>query len=105
MKYRVRVDDGAARSIAEYAKYLAVDQQAPQAAQSMLERIWDAIDSLEQWPKRFPLAPENEYRVYEIRMAIVASSLLLFVVSDEERLVKVIGFRHGRQRPISDLPK
>ncbi|QDU98592.1 type II toxin-antitoxin system RelE/ParE family toxin [Lignipirellula cremea] len=105
MKFHVRVALSAKAAIDEAIGYIAVERQAPQAAARLLERIWDAIDSLEQWPKRCSLAPENEFRDYEIRMRLVASFLILFTVNDDARTVQVIGFRHGSRLPIdSDLP-
>lgn len=104
MIYDVAVADQAAVAIDEYVGYLAVDQQAPQAAETMLGRISHAIDSLAHWPRRCSLAPEDEFRDYEIRMRIVDPCILLFTVDDDNRNVTIIGFRHGRQRPIESLP-
>lgn len=102
MKYRVDVADSARSSIAAYARYLAEEKQAPEAAKAMLERIWDAVDSLEHMPRRCTFAPENEFRDYEIRKRLVGPAMLLFTVRDEDQSVQVIAFRHQRQQPVDD---
>ena len=99
MTYRVEVEANTHAKIREYIRYLAIEQQAPQAAELMLRRIWDAIDSLETFPGRCPLAPENEFREPEIRMRLVGPCLILFTKDEESSLVTIIGFRHGRALP------
>lgn len=95
--YRVDVEESAEEKIRLYIRYIAVDQKSPQAAERMLDRIWDAIDSLELFPFRCPLAPENEFREPEIRMKIFGPCVLLYNTDEIERLVTVIGFRHCRR--------
>lgn len=103
MTYHVIVDSEAETAIEAYARYLAIDQQVPQAAANMLERIWDVIDSLEAFPHRCPLALENDVSPLEIRMLRIKSVLLLYTVDEDNRQVSVLAFRHGRQEPIDNL--
>lgn len=103
MTYTPFVDQVAETAIDAYIRYLAIDQQAPEAASKMLGLIWEAVNSLETFPHRCPLAPENEFSTRTIRVIRVKSVLLLFSVNDEKSRVDVVGFRHGRQLPITDL--
>lgn len=96
--YRVEIADEVFEAIRSQAKYIACDQKSPQNAQQWLEGLWDAIDSLEKWPKRCGFAPENDYRPFEIRQRIYGDSIILFTVDDEQNIVYVIGFRHGGQQ-------
>jgi len=105
MIYDVDVDDGAKASIDDYISYLAVEQQAPQAAQVMLDRIWSAIDSVGHWPRRCSRAPEDKLRDYEIRMILVDPCIVLFTINDDTKLVTIIAFRHGRQQTVGTLPE
>lgn len=106
MTYRVILQDAAIRAIEKQARYIAEEQHAPQNALRWLEKVFAAAESLSHFPHRCPHAPENEYRDYEIRMLVVQSCLLLYNISDKNKTVSIIGFRHGRQKPLEDeLPQ
>ncbi len=52
--YAVELTDAALAAIAAQARYIAVEAQAPRSAERWLGRIWDAVDSLEQFPQGPP---------------------------------------------------
>ena len=99
MTYRVIVTDTAFESIRAQAHYIAVEQQAPEAAVRWLERVFDASDTLSKMPRRCARAPEDAYRPYEIRWLGVGAFMLLFTVVEETKTVWVIAARHGRRLP------
>ena len=70
MKHRVILQDDAMLAIAKHAHYIA-QQQAPINALHWLEKILLSVETLEHFPHRCPLAPENDSREYVIRMLIV----------------------------------
>ncbi len=82
--------------------YIAIDRQAPLNASRWLEQVWDAIDGLEEMPNRHNLAPENDYKPYEVRRALVGDYLVLFTIDNSAGKVWVIGFRHGSRLPRPD---
>jgi len=105
MKYTVQITDAAYAAIADQARYIAVTCRAPLNAQRWLQKIWDAIDGLEQFPHRHALAAENEFKRYEVRRALVGDYLILFTIDDEGKNVWIIGFRQGSRLPRpDDLP-
>ena len=75
------------------------EPRAPENAKRWLERVWDAVDSLEKLPRRAAKAQENDYVAYEVRQLVVDSHLLLFTVDDDKRTVWIVGLRHGHRRP------
>ncbi|HEY8751801.1 MAG TPA: type II toxin-antitoxin system RelE/ParE family toxin [Tepidisphaeraceae bacterium] len=99
MKYTVEITESALETIHAQARYIAIDCQSPLNAGRWLEQIWDAIDALAQSPTRHNLAPENDFKFYEVRRVLVGQYLILFTVSDETHTVWVIGFRHGSRLP------
>ena len=101
MKHRVVLQDDAILAIEKHAHYIA-QQQAPINALHWLEKVLFSVGTLEYLPHRCPLAPENDSREYVIRMLIIQNCLLLYNVDEEAKAVHVIGFRHGRQRPLTD---
>jgi hypothetical protein len=104
-RYTVAVTATAHRAIAAAARYIAVDAQSPANAQTWLERVWDAVESLERSPRRAPRAEEDAYVDYEVRHVVVGSHLLLFTIDDARRTVWIVGLRHGHRlaRP-GELP-
>ena len=105
MSYRVIFFSGASEAIFDCANYIAVEREAPENAERWLEHVGKAVDSLKVLPNGFPLAPENEFRPYDIRMRIIGKHVLLFTVVESKKLVWVVGFRHGAQLPQSnELP-
>ena len=105
-KFSVHLTDAAFGAIAAHARYIAVDNQSPMNAQRWLERIWDAVESLEQAPRRAAKALEDAYVKLEVRQLVVGSHLLLFTVDDDLSVVWVIGLRHGHRLPRpEDLPR
>ncbi len=106
MKYRVELSQFARDAIHEYVRFIAVERQSPLSAERWLQKVWQAVDSLETFPLRCPLAPEHEHRHYEIRMRVVGDYLLLYTVDEPAKTVHVIGFRHGHRLPrLGELPK
>ena len=104
--YAVELTATAQSAIAAQARYIAVEEHAPLDAQRWLERVWDAVDSLERWPFRAAHAEEDAYVRYEVRQLIIGRHLLLFTVNDKQRKVWVIGLRNGHRLPRpQDLPE
>lgn len=82
------------------AVYLRMRIHAPQAAERWFAGIVEAINSLEQFPRRCPLAPENDYFEEEIRQLLYGRRdnvyRILFTIQDDT--VHVLHVRHGAQR-------
>jgi plasmid stabilization system protein ParE len=102
MSYRVVITEPALAAIREQAFYIAVDQQAPEAAARWLRGVFDASDTLSEMPRRCARAPEDAKRPYEIRWLGVGSFVLLFTIVDETKTVWVIAARHSRREPRPD---
>ena len=103
--YAVELADAALAAITAQAHYIAVESQAPLNAERWLGRIWDAVDSLEQFPQRAAKAEEDAYAKYEVRRLVIDNHLLLFTIDDDRRKVWIIGLRHGHRLPLpGELP-
>lgn len=50
--YSVEITDSVMAAITAEARYIATDARAPLNAARWLEQIWDAVDSLERFPRR-----------------------------------------------------
>ncbi len=101
-RFKVEVTDTALAAIAAQARYIVESSGSNVEAQRWLERIWDAVDSLERWPRRAGLAEEDEYVEYEVRQLVIDNHLLLFTIVDERSVIRIVGLRHGHRRPRRD---
>lgn len=85
------------------AAYLRRRVHASQAAARWFAGIVEAINSLEQFPRRCPLAPENDYFEEEIRQLLYGRRdnvyRILFTIQDDT--VHVLHVRHGAQRHLT----
>ena len=105
-EYSVEMTDAAFVAIRKNARYIAIESRATENAKRWLERVWDAVDSLEQWPRRAAKAQEDEFFAYELRQLVVGNRLLLFTIDEDQRKGWVVGLRHGHRLPRpQDLPE
>src|SRR5882724_9673092 len=102
MKYSVEMTEVAYEAIRAHARYIAIECQSPLNASRWLDDVWNVIDGLEHMPARHILAPENDFKLYEVRRALVGSHLMLFTIDESAHKVWVIGFRHGSRLPRPD---
>ncbi|HYO26603.1 MAG TPA: type II toxin-antitoxin system RelE/ParE family toxin [Lacipirellulaceae bacterium] len=99
MRYRVEVVPEAEAAIAASVRYIAVDCRSPINAERWLQKLLHAIETLENSPRRCPLAPEDSLVSYEVRMRVIGGYLLLFTIDDSAGKVHVMHFRHGSMLP------
>ncbi|MDH3718501.1 MAG: hypothetical protein OES79_10320 [Planctomycetota bacterium] len=68
--FTVVVAPVAVEKIAQYGNYIAEQSRSVEVAQRWVDRVYDAIETLEVFPRRFALAEEDAHRSYEIRRLI-----------------------------------
>ena len=78
--YAVELTEAALTAIRDQAHFIAVERCSPVNAERWLEQVWEAVDSLEQFPRRARLAEENDDVEYEVREIHVGGPALLFTV-------------------------
>jgi|GEM_PF-1489969 len=93
MKYEVHLTPAADEQIYQQYRHIAVEQQSPQNADEWWDRIDEAVDSLDQFPNRCPLAEENDYKDYEVRKLGIDGFNLLYTVFEDRYETWVLGTR------------
>jgi plasmid stabilization system protein ParE len=100
MKYRVIIQPPARADIE--AAYLYLRDRSEDAAERWLSGLEEAIESLNQLPERFALAPESGEFPEHIRQLIYGRRRgryrILYLV--RENKVHVLHIRHGARRPL-----
>ena len=94
-KFRVDITETAEADVAEIREYTAQDK--PEAATAFILRLEEQIGTLERFPERCPLAPENEllgaayrhllYGNYRTIFKIVGSRVIILRVLHGARLL------------------
>jgi hypothetical protein len=99
MTYRVLIADDALAAVRAFLDYIGVTQQMPLTAARWWQKALSRVETLRFMPRRCPLAPENAFSDYELRMLIVDHCLFIFNIDDANRTVRVVKFRHSAQLP------
>jgi toxin ParE1/3/4 len=105
MAYRVEIARRAEADIEEL--YLWVVERAPQQGARWFNGLERAVLSLDQHPKRCPVAPESIDPDHPVRVLSYGRRphvyRIFFAVDDETNVVRVVHVRRGaRQRPIAE---
>jgi plasmid stabilization system protein ParE len=106
MNYRVFIQPPARADIESAYAWLA--EQSSDAAAHWYNGLEKAVGSLESWPRRCPLAPENDAFAVEIRQLLYGRRAgryrILFAIRGRE--VHILHVRHGARRQLGpgDVP-
>ncbi len=97
MKYGVVIAAQAEQEIGEQTEYIARDK--PLAAKNWLVKLYAAIEELEAFPRRHPVAEELSATLgFELRRMVVGNYLIFYRVDEARGVVEVLRFRHGARR-------
>jgi plasmid stabilization system protein ParE len=92
-KFRVEITEAAEADIAEIWEYIAQDK--PDAATAFILRLEEQIGTLENFPERCPLVPENEILGTAYRHLLYGNYRTIFKII--EYRVIILRILHGSQ--------
>ncbi len=95
MTYDVILSSEAKQALNDHIQYIAVNKCEPINAARWLKKALAAVETLELFPNRCPLAPEDKFSQHTVRMLIVDTSSFLYRVDEESKTVRVTQFFHG----------
>ncbi|HEX4796304.1 MAG TPA: type II toxin-antitoxin system RelE/ParE family toxin [Humisphaera sp.] len=95
--YRVRLSADVLHDLEQIYAHIAKD--SPAAAGRMIEKLLDAIDSLEILPHRNIVERQSPKLKYPVRSLVVPPYVVYFRVIDDDRIVLIRHIRHGARRP------
>jgi toxin ParE1/3/4 len=99
MSYRVRIRPVAVRQIDDGYTYL--HDRSPAAAAEWLVDITNAVASLEEFPLRCPVAPEEYRGAAQVRHLFCRTHRISFIVVGNN--VSVLHVRHTARAPDPEL--
>ena len=95
MKYSIVLTETAQADLSEIFRYIAVELQSMQNANSQLSRIEKAIASHDQMPERYRTYDKKNWRQRNMRIMPVDNYLVFYVPSQENSTVTVMRIMYG----------
>lgn len=77
-RYKVVVAPSARQQIADQGRFIAEQSSSLEVALRWVERVYEAVDTLDFSPRRYELAEENRHRDYEIRRLLIGNYLAIY---------------------------
>lgn len=96
MSYVIHITLSAERDLNHAADHIEFTLKNPQAADHLLDEADRQINALSQFPKQHPLVPDDVLSSWGIRFTQVGNYLAFYIVSDEERIVRVVRFLYAK---------
>jgi toxin ParE1/3/4 len=97
LAYRVELTSRAARDLRDIAAWIHAAESV--AAARWLDRLEDAILTLERFPKRCPVAPKSRNSTLRLRQLLFGRGTnvyrIIFEIVESTKQVYVLAIRHG----------
>jgi toxin ParE1/3/4 len=96
-RYRVNLTARVAAQLQDVFEY--IEEDSPENARRMIQRLMDAIDSLDILPHRYKVLEESDSLGEEIRSMVVKPFLVRYHINESAGVVTIVSIRHGARRP------
>jgi plasmid stabilization system protein ParE len=95
--YLVRITAIAEEEILTTVTYIADVLKAPIAANNLLDEIEKYEKILETTPNIFSFVPDDYLKARGIKYIMVRNYMMFYTINEDEKVVDVIRFLHGRR--------
>ncbi len=95
MNYEIRMTLEAREDLRGIFEYIAVDLQSVQNAAGQLNRLEEAISSLDQMPERFRVYEKEPWHSRNLRVMPVDHYVVFYIPDNESHIVTVICVMYG----------
>ena len=100
MAFQIDITDPALEDAADYVRFVREVKKEPEAANRWFRGLVQAVYSLEDFPERCPLIPEQEGFSFEIRHLIYFSHRIIFHIETGKKRVTVYRVWHGARKAL-----
>ena len=90
MKFEVELTERADRNLRNIFLYIAVDLSAPENAERQINRLWDAILSLDELPERYCRYETELWHNLGMRVLPIDNFVILYIPYLEEKVVRIV---------------
>ena len=95
MKFEVELSEKADRDLRNIFFYIAIDLWAPDTAEKQVERLWDAMRSLDEMPERYRRYEDEPWRSRGMRVFPVDNYVVLYIPDLEEKIVRIVSVMYS----------
>lgn len=103
--YEVKVTKQAYEQMRKIVLYIMNELLAPEAAENLLDKMQETINTLSDMPKRHSLVEEEPWRSEGVRKMVVKNFLIYFWVDDENMRVQVTAVIYAKRNQLVQLAK
>lgn len=103
MTYEIKVTEQADTDLRKIYEYIAFELQSPENASGQLDRLENAILSLNQFPDKHRLYDNEPWRSRGLRIFPVDHFLVLYIADRDEGSVSVIRIMYGGRDVAKEL--
>lgn len=104
MQFEVELTERADRDLRNIFLYIAVDLNAPENVERQINRLWDAILSLNELPERYRRYETEPWHSLGMRVLPMDNFVVLYIPDLEEKIVRIVIVMYGG-RDISEQLK
>ena len=105
MKFEVELSEKADRDLRNIFLYIAIDLCAPETAEKQVNRLWNAMRSLDELPERHRRYENEPWRSRGMRVLPVANYVILYIPDLEEKIVCIVGVMYSGRDISEQLEK
>lgn len=95
MNYHVEISDTADKDLREIYNYIVYELCSQQNAKGQLDRLEEAILSLEQFPARFVKYTKEPWYSRGLHVMTVDNYIVLYIICEETSVVTIIRVMYG----------
>jgi len=95
--YQIKITEPAENDIQSAVNYIIRDLKNPAAALRLFDDAYDAINSLEEMPFRYPLVNDEILASYGFRFFPVHNYIVFYVIREETETVVIERFLYNRR--------
>lgn len=96
-KYRVKVNSRAIRELDHIYEYIANEKLAPENAKGQVERIKNAVLSLDTFPQSRQERNEGRYAGKGYRQLLIDNYIVIFRIDEPHKTVYVVTIQYQRR--------
>jgi len=95
--YSIEITEPAENDLSEIGFYIAKELLEPNIAKEIVNKIAEAIFTLEELPLRFALVTDERLASQGIRKIIIDNYIVFYIVEEDRKIVTVLRILFGRR--------
>lgn len=97
MSYQIHITKKAEQDLMNAAEYIEFTLLNPQAADELLDKAEEAIESLNTLPQRNKLIEDPVLKAWGIRFILVNNYVAFYTINEEAKAVHILRFVYGKR--------